>query len=266
MAWHDEITGSDAIHEIMYVQSADPGAVGANKFWLDTTGGATLTAGAILKQRDGTDVSWTTRADVKTALDLKAALASPTFTGTPAAPTAAPGTNTTQLATTAYVDAAVTTGGIPPTIVDAKGDLIAATAADTVARLAVGTNGYVLTAASGEATGVKWAAVPTGIGRTDAGNTSTALTIDWSANPAQKATLTDNCTFTFSNPTTGGVYILELAQDATGSRTVTWPAAVHWSGGTAPTLTTTASKVDIFTFYYNGATYFAVTSGLNYTA
>jgi len=49
-------------------------------------------------------------------------------------------------------------GGIQPTIVDAKGDLIVATAADTVSRLAVGTNDYVLTAASGETTGVKWAA------------------------------------------------------------------------------------------------------------
>lgn len=39
----------------------------------------------------------------QTALDLKANLASPTFTGTPAGPTAAVGTNTTQLATTAFV-------------------------------------------------------------------------------------------------------------------------------------------------------------------
>lgn len=58
------------------------------------------------------------------------------------------------------LDAAIGTGGggIPESTVDAKGDLIVATAADAVARLPVGTNGYVLTADSAEASGLKWAA------------------------------------------------------------------------------------------------------------
>lgn len=47
--------------------------------------------------------------------------------------------------------------GIAATIVDAKGDIIAATAADTVARLAVGTNAKVLVADSSQATGLNWA-------------------------------------------------------------------------------------------------------------
>ena len=55
---------------------------------------------------------------------------------------------------------------INPTIVDAKGDIIAATAADTVARLAVGANGTVLTAASGQATGLEWATPAAGGGMT----------------------------------------------------------------------------------------------------
>jgi hypothetical protein len=53
--------------------------------------------------------------------------------------------------------------GIPATLLDAKGDLIVASAADTAARLAVGgTNGHVLTVDSAEATGMKWAAAAGG--------------------------------------------------------------------------------------------------------
>jgi len=53
-------------------------------------------------------------------------------------------------------------GGIQPTLLDAKGDLIAAAAADTPARLAVGANDTVLTADSSTATGLKWAAASAG--------------------------------------------------------------------------------------------------------
>jgi hypothetical protein len=51
---------------------------------------------------------------------------------------------------------------IQPTILNAKADLIVATAADTPAALTVGANGTVLTAASGEATGLQWAAPASG--------------------------------------------------------------------------------------------------------
>ena len=51
------------------------------------------------------------------------------------------------------------------TAIDAKGDLIVGTGADTFSRLAVGTNNYVLTADSAEATGLKWAAAAGGGGK-----------------------------------------------------------------------------------------------------
>ncbi len=100
---------------------------------------------------------------------------------------------------------------------------------------------------------------------TDNGNSSTADTIDWTKSNHQKSTLTGNCTYTFTAPNGPSHLTLKVIQDGTGSRTVTWPSAVHWSGGTAPTLTTTASKVDVITFYYDGSTYFGAYS-LNYTA
>lgn len=60
----------------------------------------------------------------------------------------------------------VTVTNTMATAIDAKGDLIAGTGADAFSRLAVGTNGYLLTADSAEATGMKWAAAPASGGMT----------------------------------------------------------------------------------------------------
>jgi hypothetical protein len=76
-------------------------------------------------------------------------------------------TSTTTAATPNSVKTSydLANAAIAKAIVDAKGDIIAATAADTVSRLAVGTNGQVLTADSTTATGLKWATAAAGGGK-----------------------------------------------------------------------------------------------------
>jgi hypothetical protein len=77
-----------------------------------------------------------------------------------------------------------TSAFVSKTIVDAKGDLIVATADNTVARVAVGTNTHVLTADSAEASGVKWAAVsglPSQTGNGGNYLTTDGTTASWAA-------------------------------------------------------------------------------------
>lgn len=86
----------------------------------------------------------------------------------------------------------------------------------------------------------------------------------------QYGVLTDNVTFTISNPPVSGKVgslTLELQQDATGSRTVTWPASVKFAGSTAPTLSTGANELDVFVLYTRtaGATYHLGVVGLDFS-
>jgi len=84
------------------------------------------------------------------------------------------------------------------------------------------------------------------------------LAINWNNGSTQYTTLAGNPTFsTPTNPLNGQVYRLRLIQDATGSRTVTWWAGIIWAGGSAPTLTTTATKQDIITLLYSNGVYYA---------
>jgi hypothetical protein len=57
-----------------------------------------------------------------------------------------------------------------------------------------------------------------------------------------------NITIALSNGTAGQCFIIRILQDGTGSRTVTWFSTIKWAGGSAPTLTTTASKADTLGF------------------
>ena len=95
-------------------------------------------------------------------------------------------------------------------------------------------------------------------------------TIDLTDGNVHNVTLTANCTFTFSNPPasgTSGSFTLFLNQDGTGSRTATWPGSVKWAGGTAPTLTTTASRTDIlvFTTIDSGTIWYGAVSGQDFS-
>jgi hypothetical protein len=83
-------------------------------------------------------------------------------------------------------------------------------------------------------------------------STTNATTVDCEAGNTFMHTLTETTTFTFSNPPatgTGYTMSIEIIQDAGATGlAVTWPASVDWPAATAPTLTATASAVDVFIF------------------
>lgn len=98
-------------------------------------------------------------------------------------------------------------------------------------------------------------------------STTNATTVDLQDGTNFSHTLTENTTFTFSNPAASGKvssFTLKIVQDASASGyTVTWPAAVDWPAATAPTLTATASAVDYFVFitHDGGSTWYGFTAG-----
>jgi hypothetical protein len=87
------------------------------------------------------------------------------------------------------------------------------------------------------------------------GNSGTTKTLSLASGTFQTVTLTGNCTFTMPTATAGQSFILIVSQDATGSRTATF-TGVKFPGGIAPTITITASAIDILTFVANGTSWF----------
>lgn len=95
-------------------------------------------------------------------------------------------------------------------------------------------------------------------------NSSTAITLDLANGTVQIITLTGNATITMPTATSGKSFVMMLKQDGTGSRTVTW-STVKWAGGTAPTITSTASRLDLLSFFADGTNWYGAVISQNYT-
>lgn len=168
------------------------------------------------------------------------------------------------------------TGGTNPTTLSGYG-ITDAQAQISATGLLKGAGAGSISSASAEVDYV----TPTGTG-TLSGKTVTGLKETKAAPAISAGTLTLDCstgnvfavslnanitTLTLSNvPSTGTAYALTLAFTADGTaRTVTWGSAVKWPGGTAPTLTSTSTKVDTFvlTTWDGGTTWYAFVGGQN---
>ena len=228
-----------------------------------------IKADAIVYDNSGSDVEVST-ADITN----KAGLASPTFTGTPAAPTASQGTNTTQLATTAFVNAEIaadTASKAPlasPTFTGTVtipsgasiadiGTTIQAFDADTAKRDTTNTYTALQTMNAGIAVDGPYK---------QTAETVSALDIDLSTGNYFKKSISTSSTVTFSNPPASGTvgsFTLELV--LTGSSTaITWPAGtggqgtVYWNGDagtTAPTLVDARTHLFMFVTTDGGTKY-----------
>ena len=93
---------------------------------------------------------------------------------------------------------------------------------------------------------------------------ASTITFDLDEASTHTVTLGDNRTLAISNEDAGQKFIINLVQDGTGSRTVTWFSTIKWAGGSAPTLTTTANKADSFGFLCTGTdAYYGFVIGQN---
>jgi len=98
-------------------------------------------------------------------------------------------------------------------------------------------------------------------------SSSNATTVNCENGNSFSHTLTENTTFTFSNPPASGTaysFSIEIIQDSGASGyIVNWPPAVDWPAATAPTITATASAKDIFVFTTRdgGTNWYGFTAG-----
>lgn len=160
----------------------------------------------------------------QTALNAKANLASPTFTGTPASTTPGSTDNTTRIATTAFVVSATCR----------RANNLSDVASRQLSRMNINQGETALTYAASIVT------------NTTLGNIFTV-------------TLTGNAVL--ANPTgmvAGATYMWKITQDATGSRLLSYGSNFKWPGGVVGIVSTAPNAIDVISAYYDGTNLYAV--------
>jgi hypothetical protein len=230
---------------------------GTNLYYTDARARAAVSAGTGITYSSSTGVIAADAASANTASKLVIRDASGNFSA---------GTITASLTGTASTATNLAAGS--------GGTIPYQSAAGTTAMLANGTAGQLLQANGGTAAPT-WVSTVSGLTVTGLKETKTApaissgtLTLNCSLGNVFAVSLNANITtLSFTNvPSTGTAFGLTLMLTADGTaRTITWGSSVKWAGGTAPTLTSTNAKVDVFVLitHDGGTTWYAFTSGQN---
>lgn len=195
-----------------------------------------------------------------------APIVSPAFSGTPTAPTAANGTSTTQLATTAFVQNSM--GSFAPVASPAF------TGTPTAPTAVAGTSTTQLATTAFVATSYAQIASPSFTGRVQSpsysytvqalGSVSGAHTLDLSAASEFTMTITGATTLAFTNTLAVNTSeVVIIRFTNAGSAVVTWPTGTQFAAKTAPTFT--ASGIDVVGVVYDTttSTYMVFVIGLN---